>query len=143
MPKRIPKLDLSAPKMSVNQLSKKIKRTTQGIYLAIRSGRLRATKDDNYHWFITPRDAINYYKNVYDRRHSHDEEGNKIYDPANNTYSIAQLSKLTGVSKQRMYYLIRREAIPFEKKHSQYVLKIDSIKNFVKLVKSYDLWKKR
>lgn len=143
MPKRVPRIDLSSPKMSVHQLSKKIKRTPQAIYLAIRTGRLIATKDDAYHWFITPRDAINYFKQAYDRKFSHDEEGNKLFDPEKNIYSIAQLSQLSGISKQRIYYLIRRNFIPYEKCRSQYILKIESIRHFTNKVKTYNPWEKK
>ncbi len=133
----IPKMDLTVPFYSVPQLARKLKRTNQSIYLCIKSGKLKAHKKKNSQWLITPIDIINYYKSRYDRQLTKDANGNKLFDPTKGAFSVSQISKSTGIPIHKIYYLIRINAIPYEKYRSQYIVKGKSFKEIAKLINNY------
>ena len=122
--------------LTIQETCEKFGLTRQAILLAIRSKRLNAVKIKGK-WRFSPKDWQDYQSSKYDRKHSI-RNGKPLYDMDNGFLSPCMVAKEFGVSTQHMYYLIRKDLIPYSRNGSAYVLnRKEMIKNSVIITDAY------
>jgi len=100
---------------------------TQALYVAIKKGRLKATKrEDSNRYEIRKKDLTDYMKLKYDRADAQ-FKGEPKYDKRKGEYSIKQAAAYLEVSPNLLYYLMRIGKVSYTKKGCSYVLNIDEI----------------
>jgi hypothetical protein len=111
--------------LTVRQALKIHKVTRQGIYIAIRSNRLKAYRLESG-WKIDPEDLAKFMNNRYNREFSY-HEGEKKFDPLKGEVSIAEGAKLVGVPAQKLYYACNKGKINCIRKGKAIVIHIDEL----------------
>ena len=98
----------------------------QAIYKAIKTNRLKADLR-NGRYYISEKDFIEYR---WARKDSLCKEidGELIYDIAKGRVSPYQASRLLGVNKNRVYYLLRSSKLAYTKIGFLYIIKLNDIK---------------
>jgi len=109
--------------------------TRQAVYLSIKNGRLKAEKV-GVQWLMHKDDVKHYRENRYSRKESKRSTGELLHDPSKGEYSVHQLSKMSGTSIQRIYYLIREGFLKAERIRSAWVIKIDDVSDVRALLDS-------
>ena len=79
--------------------------TRQGVYKAIKDGRLKACKINNK-WFIDESDLIQYRKERYTKVHSK-FNGEPLYQPEIGLIGVHHVCEMLGLKRQQVYYLVR------------------------------------
>lgn len=102
--------------MSLQEIGNKLNLTRQSIYLAIRSGKLKALKTKKK-WILTKKDIDNYFNSKYVRK-------NKCRE---GEISVSQASKLLNVRLGKIYYLLYRNKFEYEKRGGAIFIKHKSI----------------
>ena len=97
--------------------------TRQGVYHAIRQGRLKAKKIEGK-WQINAGDLDEYKSSKYDRNLS-TFNGEPLFN--SKEISLKDAAILLGVNYQRMYYLIHSKSLKATRKGAAYVLSRDQI----------------
>jgi excisionase family DNA binding protein len=115
--------------LSMTQIAEKYNVTRQSVYLAIAKGKLKACQIGNV-WRIMDRDYQEYRMQKYNRMRSK-FNGLPLFQADKQELSCHQVAKLFGVLPQHVYYLIRSNQIPFEKRGTAIILKYeDCMKHF-------------
>src|SRR3989304_2423382 len=102
--------------------------TRQAIYVAIKQGKLRATKGAT-RWTIALKDLEDYRRNKYSRTKS-TYEGELLFDNEKGFYSINQTAKLLNVPAQKVYYATRVGHLKAIRKGAAWVVHQDDIKAY-------------
>lgn len=131
----MPKLDLSKPFYNISALAQQIKQTRQAIYVAIKKGKLKASRKYG-NWVITPKDYLEYQKNRFSRTFAKDHQGNFVY--RGSRYSVNQLADELGITQARLYYLLRIGKIDYTRHGSNYVIDVDDINKLRAIVCNYN-----
>jgi lipopolysaccharide export LptBFGC system permease protein LptF len=116
--------------LSITKAAKLYHVTSQSISIVIRSKRLNAHKN-GHRWFFTQNDWNKYQKSKYDRKYSF-REGNPLYDTEKISPKI--LADEMNVKTQRIYYLLRKNMIPYKKNGGAYVINRNEINEFKSLI---------
>ena len=117
--------------LTISEAAKHMGISRQGIYVAIKSDRLKAFKHFG-RWMIRFMDLMDYKKNKYSRDNSKDLDGNLLYDHSKNEYSVTQVSAMLGIPIQRLYYWIREKRLPVKRYRSTYIINIPNMTAFAK-----------
>lgn len=96
--------------------------TRQSVILAIKSGRLKATRYGRF-WRIFSTDLYDYYNNLYSRKLSR-HKGDLIFDKNKSLVSVEEASALTGVPNQKIYYAIRSGKLKGNRVGPNYVISL-------------------
>lgn len=102
--------------------------TRQAIYVAIKQGKLRATKNAT-RWTIELKDLEEYRKHKYSRAKS-TFEGELLYDNNKGYYSINQVSEICDVPAQKIYYATRVGHLQAHRKGAAWVVHVDDVKQY-------------
>ena len=102
--------------------------TRQAIYVAIKQGKLKATKDAT-RWTIDLNDLENYKKGKYSRTKSI-YNGELLFDNKKGYYSINQIAKMLNVPAQKIYYATRIGHLQAHRKGAAWVINIDDAKSY-------------
>ena len=102
--------------------------TRQAIYVAIKQGKLKASKDST-RWTIHLDDLEDYRKQKYSRSKSM-HEGELLFDNKKGYYSVNQVAKMLGVPAQKIYYATRIGLLKAHRKGAAWVIHIDSVKEY-------------
>jgi len=102
--------------------------TRQAIYVAIKQGKLKATKKTT-RWKIHLRDLENYRRNKYSRSKS-TFDGELLYDNEKGYYSINQAAKMLGVPAQKIYYATRIGQLKAVRKGAAWVVQLEDVKSY-------------
>ena len=109
--------------LKISDAAKFLNLTRQGIYVAVKSGRLKASKV-KHRWFVTAEDLKEYRLTRYDRSLSKKEDGSLMFDRKKGEYSVMGLAKILGVPIQRIYYWIYKDYVKYTKVGATYVLEV-------------------
>lgn len=102
--------------------------TRQAIYVAIKQGKLRATKDAT-RWTIHLDDLEDYRKNKYSRSKS-TFDGDLLFDNRRGYFSINQVANMLGVPAQKIYYATRVGHLKASRKGAAWVVHVDDMKGY-------------
>lgn len=102
--------------------------TRQAIYVAIKQGKLRATKDTT-RWTIFLQDLEDYRKQKYSRTKSM-FAGELLFDNGKGFYSVNQAAKMLGVPAQKIYYATRVGLLKASRKGAAWVIHLEDIKGY-------------
>lgn len=102
--------------------------TRQAIYVAIKQGKLRATKNAT-RWTIDVKDLDEYRTNKYSRAKS-TFEGELLYDNGKGYYSINQVAEMCDVPAQKIYYATRVGHLRAQRKGAAWVVSVEDVKNY-------------
>lgn len=91
---------------SLSQAAKYARVSRQAIFLGIQRGYIVGAKKDNK-WHITKKDIDTFREN---KRNGdlREVDGEPLFDVDGGYYSVSQVSKVTGVHINRIYYLIKK-----------------------------------
>lgn len=95
----------------------------QTVYLAIRNQKLKSDKIKNK-FYAKFADVENWQKRKYSRDYC-TENGERLFDPEKNRWSVKQLSKILEVAEYRIYYLISKGELPFKRVGATYLIEAD------------------
>lgn len=118
--------------IGINQAAEMKNRLRQSLYLAIRKGRLKATRGPTGRVLIKESDLEAYWKSRYSREGAL-FNGERIHDIEKGIYSINFAAKFLKIPSQKLYHAIRMGYIPFVRKGSAYVLKKEDLLSYAKL----------
>lgn len=102
--------------------------TRQAIYVAIKQGKLKATKGAT-RWMIALDDLAEYRRQKYSRTKSM-YEGELLFNNDKGFYSINQAAKKLGVPAQKIYYATRVGHMKAVRKGAAWVIHITDIKQY-------------
>ena len=102
--------------------------TRQAIYVAIKQGKLKATKGAT-RWMIDLDDLAEYRRQKYSRTKSM-YEGELLFNNDKGFYSINQAAKKLGVPAQKIYYATRVGHMKAVRKGAAWVIHINDIKQY-------------
>lgn len=102
--------------------------TRQAIYVAIKQGKLKATKNAT-RWTIDLKDLEEYRKHKYSRAKS-TFDGELLYDNSKGFYSINQVSEICDVPAQKIYYATRVGHLQAHRKGAAWVVHVDDVKKY-------------
>ncbi|MDN3507483.1 MAG: helix-turn-helix domain-containing protein [Simkaniaceae bacterium] len=114
--------------VSITEAAKINNVTRQAIYVAIKQGKLKATKDAS-RWTIDLADLENYRKNKYSRSKS-TFDGELLFDNLKGYYSVNQTAELLNVPAQKIYYATRIGQLKAVRKGAAWVIHTDDIKQY-------------
>jgi hypothetical protein len=117
--------------LTITQASNIYDITRQAIAIAIKSKRLNAVKVKK-HWYFTQEDWDKYHNSRYDRKHSV-RNGRHIYDIETGVLSPSMIAKEYNVKIQQIYYIIRKNILPYERVGFAYVIKKNEFEKIHKL----------
>lgn len=102
--------------------------TRQAIYVAIKQGKLRATKNAT-RWTIDLEDLEEYRQNKYSRSKS-TFEGEPLFDNEKGYFSINQVAKMLNVPAQKIYYATRVGLLKAIRKGAAWVVHSDDVRSY-------------
>lgn len=102
--------------------------TRQAIYVAIKQGKLRATKNAT-RWTIELKDLEEYRKHKYSRAKS-TFDGQLLYDNNKGYYSINQVAEICDVPAQKIYYATRVGHLQAHRKGAAWVVHVEDVKQY-------------
>lgn len=109
--------------------------TLQGVYVALKSKRLKAHKEvvgKKWYWIISKEDFKAYQDNKYSRDFMKDDKGDLISNPSEGSYSPKQLVKFLGVPTQHIYFMMRSKRLGYIRKGCHYVILLSHLQQFMK-----------
>ena len=107
----------------------------QALYVAIKNMRLKADKK-GCQWFITEEQLSEYRNSRYSRKSSRKLNGDLLYDPEKNEFSIGQVAKMAEVPTQRIYYLVRTNQLKSTRVGAAHVIHLEDISSIKTLINS-------
>lgn len=120
------------PKMvSITEAAKINAVTRQAIYVAIKLGKLTATKDST-RWQISLEDLAKYRKDKYSRSKS-TFDGELLFDNHKGYFSVNQVAKMLNVPAQKIYYAIRSKMLKSSRRGSAWVIHMDQVKEYCEI----------
>ena len=102
--------------------------TRQAIYVAIKQGKLKATKGAT-RWMINLDDLAEYRRQKYSRTKSM-FDGELLFDNDKGFYSINQAAKMLGVPAQKIYYATRVGHMKAVRKGAAWVIHMNDLKQY-------------
>lgn len=123
-------------KLTLSQASKLFGVTRQALWMAINKGLLKGVMYKGS-WIIDRDDLIEYESLKYSRERSR-FNGMPLYDKEKGELSIHEAARLIGERPQRLYYLIRKGAIPAARKGSVIVIEYETLKKIYGLEQNQD-----
>ena len=121
--------------ITISQAASFLNITRQGVYIAIKSGRLKGKKEGGK-WYIQVRDISQYVYDKYSRRLTKKNDGSLLYNPAKGEYSVTQIAEMAGCGQQRIYYLIRTEQLKAIRHRSAYIIQLDDVSDMPNFIGS-------
>lgn len=112
--------------VSITEAAKINHVTRQAIYVAIKQGKLKASKDAT-RWTINLDDLENYRKQKYSRTKSM-FNGELLFDSQKGFYSINQVAKMLNVPPQKIYYATRVGLMKAHRKGAAWVIHASDLK---------------
>ncbi|MCH9609628.1 MAG: EUO transcription factor [Chlamydiales bacterium] len=101
--------------------------TRQAIYVAIKQGKLKATK--NTRWEIDLKDLEEYRENKYSRTKSM-FGGELLFDNNKGYFSVNQVARELGVPAQKIYYATRTGMIKGARKGAAWVIHQEEVERY-------------
>ena len=114
--------------VSITEAAKINNVTRQAIYVAIKQGKLKATKEAS-RWTIDLTDLEDYRNNKYSRSKS-TFEGELLFDNEQGYYSVNQTAELLNVPAQKIYYATRIGQLKAIRKGAAWVIHTNDIKQY-------------
>lgn len=114
--------------VSITEAAKINNVTRQAIYVAIKQGKLKATKEAS-RWTIDLADLEDYRNNKYSRSKS-TFEGELLFDNEQGYYSVNQTAELLNVPAQKIYYATRIGQLKAIRKGAAWVIHTNDIKQY-------------
>ena len=116
--------------VSITEAAKILGITKQAAYVAMRNGRIPATKClHTKKWLITV-EAIKVYKqNKYSRALSR-YNGEIIFDKSKGLYSVREVAQILDVPTQKIYYALRLGHLKSYRRGAAWVVHIDNIRAY-------------
>jgi len=114
--------------VSITEAAKINNVTRQAVYVAIKQGKLKASKDAT-RWTIDLEDLENYRKQKYSRSKSM-FNGELLFDNQKGFYSINQVAKMLGVPAQKIYYATRVGLMKALRKGAAWVIHLSDVKAY-------------
>lgn len=102
--------------MKIKEVCERLKISKQGIYKAIKEGRLICKKDISGRFVFTEEGLDYYSENKYNRQKNSTYNGEKTWDPEKGEYSINQAKEILGLNNQQVYYFVRIGYLKTKKK---------------------------
>lgn len=116
--------------VSITEAAALNKVTRQAIYVAIKLGKLKASKDGS-RWKIDVKDLIDYRKHKYSRAKSI-HRGELIFDPKKGRFSVNQVAKILKVPAQKIYYATRIGLLKATRKGAAWVIDRKFVEDYQK-----------
>jgi len=102
--------------------------TRQAIYVAIKQGKLKASKEGT-RWTIDLEDLDTYRRQKYSRSKSM-YNGELLFDNQKGFYSVNQVAKTLNVPAQKIYYATRVGLLKASRRGAAWVVHIDDLKEY-------------
>ena len=119
--------------MSIAECAEKNFISRQSIFRAISMNRMKAKKRDNV-WHITQNDFDEYIKNRHSRKFS-TYNGKLIY--SDELLSAPTVAKMFDVDLNRIYFMLKKNAIPHKRVRTAYLIKKDDAMKAKKIICEY------
>lgn len=110
------------------EIAEKYGVTRQAVILAIKSGRLKATREGRF-WKVFSADLYEYYNNKYSRKLSV-FDGELIFNKAKGLMSVDEAAESLGIPKQNIYYAIRSGKLKGERVGPCYTIHIRDLARY-------------
>lgn len=124
--------------VTVSQAAKIKQVTRQAIYLAIRLKRLKAYRHDD-HWKVFLVDLNEYDNNRYSRVYHSTLDGKPVFDEAKGYFSVLKASRMINVTKQQLYYAIRKKWLKVTRKNAAIVVHVSDLFKYKETYLTNDL----
>jgi excisionase family DNA binding protein len=127
---------------SLREAGKYAKMCRQAIYQAIKKGKLKAEMI-NRQWHITKTDIDDYRANKHNRQ-DREINGERIFDPEKDRFSIQMAAKWASVElkrpfpEQRLYYLVRTGQIRAYRTGTSWIIMREDLEKMVNEEGGYD-----
>ena len=117
--------------LTITEAAKKQSVTRQTVYVAVKTGRLKASKPtpETRKWTITLADLEEYTKNEYSRAKSK-YNGELTFNRSKGEYSVRQAAEILGMPAQKVYYATRIGILKASRKGAAWVIHIEDIQEF-------------
>ena len=116
--------------LSITEAAKILGVTRQGAYVAMRNGRILATKCPNTKkWLITTKDVEAYKQSKYSRDLSR-YNGELIFDKSKGLYSVQETAQMLDIPAQKIYYALRLDYLKSHRRGAAWVVHIDDIRSY-------------
>jgi len=117
--------DEKKEEMSISVLCKTYGVTRQSVSTCIKNNRLKAEKIKG-RWIITKTHWDEYIKSKYSREFS-EIDGVKVFDEKLGRISVGKAAYILNIDRQKLYHIIRKKLLPFNRAGAAYVLDIKDI----------------
>jgi len=115
-------------KISITDAAKLSDVTRQAVYVAIKQGKLKATKHTT-RWYIYLEDLEEYRRQKYSRTKSM-YQGALLFDNEKGFFSVNQVAKMLNVPAQKIYYATRVGLMKASRKGAAWVIHMDEVKSY-------------
>lgn len=128
----LPMLDIvfSENFWTISEIARKYSLSRQAVYVAIKSEKLPANKEDAKHWKVKEGDVKEWRGNRYKRKNSK-RNGEFLF--GNGWLSVNDAAKFLKVKSQKLYYLMRsgKHGFKFDRIGGSYRIRDTDLKDFV------------
>lgn len=125
--------------LNIGEAAKFLAVSKGAIRQAMKHNRLHPVKPNGRNWAFSI-DQLNEYKNNRYSRKVSKFNGSLLFDKSKGEYSVVEASNLLGCDVQHLYYACRERKIRTEKRGYAWVIHIDDVNEYRKVMK---LGKKR
>ena len=116
--------------VSITEAAEILGVTRQAAYIAMKNGKLLATKCPNTKkWLITVDDVEAYKQNKYSRTLSR-HNGEIIFDKSKGLYSVSEAAQILDVPAQKLYYAVRLGYLKSHRRGAAWVVHIDDVRDY-------------
>lgn len=116
--------------LSITKAAQVLGVTRQAAYIAMKNGRIPATKCPNTKkWLVTVEDVLSYKQNKYSRDLSK-HNGELIFDKSKGFHSVGEAAKVLGVPAQKIYYAVRLGLLKSHRRGAAWVIHIDDVRAY-------------
>lgn len=123
-----PNSNAEAKIVSITEAARINNVTRQAIYVAIKLGKLKATKVQS-RWTIDITDLEEYRKHKYSRSKS-TFDGELLFDNNRGYYSVNQVASMLNVPAQKIYYATRVGLLKAQRKGAAWVIHGDDVNSY-------------
>jgi len=114
-------------KFTSTQAANLLGMTRQGLLIAIKEKRLKASKVEK-RWKITQRQLNEFLNRKCD--HTSTPRGRILFDKKKFHYSVSQAAELISLEKQYVYYALKKKKVPSHKNGVTWIVHIDDVEEF-------------
>lgn len=119
--------------LTMPQAAKYMQVSPQAVYIAIRSGKMKAYQKGR-RWYISMEAIHEYIGKKYNRKYSVNSKGKPSFDKDKGELCTREVAERLNIPMQRAYYLIRTGILRSRRKGGSYVMFIKDLEEAKKIL---------